>query len=108
MAQAEIEKRYASQLGIGFQYGGLNKNSISTSVISIHNFLMNFLKFYDSALYAFSGELLTVYDYAHQKIHQSKDLGKFTLSGKILQKNGLLACEMRHDVVKIFDSKTCN
>jgi len=47
MAQAEIEKRYASQLGIGFQYGGLNKNSISTSVISIHNFLMNFLKFYE-------------------------------------------------------------
>lgn len=70
--------------------------------------ITNFLKFYDSALYAFSGELLTVYDYAHQKIHQSKDLGKFTLSGKILQKNGLLACEMRHDVVKIFDSKTCN
>lgn len=32
---------------MGFLYGGQKNGTISTSVISIHNFLMNFLKFYE-------------------------------------------------------------
>lgn len=43
--QADIEKRYAIQVGIMPEE--FLKSGISTSVISIHNFLSNFLKFYE-------------------------------------------------------------
>lgn len=44
-ALAEIEKRHASQLGMGIPFN--NNFGIQTSVISIHTFLANFLKFYE-------------------------------------------------------------
>jgi hypothetical protein len=70
--------------------------------------ITNSVKFFDKSLYVFSAELLTIYDYNHKKVKLSKDLERFVLSGKILEGNGFLTCEMRNDQIQILDSKTLN
>ena len=66
------------------------------------------LKFFENSLFSFSSELISVYDIDQEKIKQTKDIEKMILAAKILMNNGLIACNMKNDWIKILDSKTLN